>query len=72
MSDDDSCNEMMEDESNEIMNNNVEIIITLNNELVKTIKNLEKINAQLCRMVSNIGNVSFMINQKINDIQDQL
>ncbi len=64
---------MSDDESsNEIMNKNVEIIITLNNELVKTIKHLEKINTQLCKMVSNINNLSFMINSKIDEIQEKL
>ena len=54
----------------EVIERYVQLVIIVNNELVKTIKNLEKINDdELCKMVSNINNVSFVVNKKIDDIQ---
>ena len=50
----------------------LKMIISMNNELLKTIQYLEKLNAQLCNMVSNIINVNFVINLKINEIQKTL
>ena len=56
----------------EVIERYVQLVITVNNELVKTIKDLEKINDELCKMVSNINNVSFVVNKKIDDIQKTL
>ena len=53
----------------EVLERNLQLVITLNNALVNTIKNLEKINVELCKMVSNINNVSFVTKKKIDDIQ---
>ena len=53
----------------EVIERYVQLVITVNNESEKTIKNLEKINDELCIMVSNINNVSFVVNNKIDDIQ---
>ena len=53
----------------EVIERYVQLVITVNNELVKTIKNLEKFNGELCKMVSNINNLSFVVNKKIDDIQ---
>ena len=56
----------------EVIERYVQLVITVNNELVKTIKNLEKIKGELCKMVSNINNLSFVVNKKIDDIQKTL
>jgi hypothetical protein len=56
----------------EVIERNVQLIITLNNELVNTIKNLEKINNELCKMVSNINNIKYVIDLKQKEIVEQL
>ena len=40
--------------------------------LVQTNKYFKKINNQLCKLVSNINNVSYEINKQIDKIQEKL
>ncbi len=56
-----------ETDTEEILNKNLELIININNQMVKTINYLEKINAEICKMVSNIGNMEYMIELKAKD-----
>ena len=53
-----------ETDTEEILNKNLELIININNQMVKTITHLEKINNEICKMVSNIGNMEYMIELK--------
>ena len=56
----------------EIIERNVQLVVALNNELVKAINNLQKITNELCKMVSCINNVIFMVNKKVDETQKNL
>ena len=51
---------------------NLQLIIQINNNLTQTIDLLQKINTELCKMVSNVNNVSFVFNLKRKDIHDAI
>ena len=51
---------------------NLQLIIQINNNLTQTIDLLQKINTELCKMVSNLNNVSFVFNLKRKDIHDAI
>ena len=51
---------------------NLQLIIEINNNLTQTIDLLQKINTELCKMVSNVNNVSFVFNLKRKDIHDAI
>ena len=44
----------------------------LNNQLLKTINYLDQINDKICKFASNINNIKFVVNTKIDDIQKEI
>lgn len=56
----------------EVIERNVQLVIALNNELQNVIKNLEKVNNELCKMVSNINNIKYVIDLKQKEIIERL
>ena len=50
----------------------LQLIIQINNNLTQTIDLLQKINTELCMMVSNVNNVKFVFNLKRKDIHDAI
>ena len=54
------------------LDKNLQLIIQINNNLTQTIDLLQKINTELCKMVSNVNNVSFVFNLKRKDIHDAI
>ena len=56
----------------EQLDHHLELLIQVNNMLCQTIKQLEKLNTELCRIVSNINNVSFALSQKCDEINKVL
>ena len=63
----------MEELDNNVENEidkNLQLIIQINNNITQTIDLLQKINTELCKMVSNVNNVKFVFNSKQKDIQN--
>ena len=54
------------------LDKNLQLIIQINNNLTQTIDLLQKINTELCKMVSNVNNVKFVFNLKRKDIHDAI
>ena len=48
------------------------LLIQINNTILTTVSNLEKLNIQLCNMVSNINNIKFVCNKQCDDISESL
>ena len=51
---------------------NTKLLIQVNNRLVKIVKNLQKLNSELCHMVSNINNINYVLNKQIKQRYKQL
>ena len=52
---------------------NAKLLIKLKkNRVVKIVNNLQKLNLELCNMVSNVNNVSYVMNKQIEEINDTL
>ena len=47
-------------------------MIQIKNSILTTVFNLEKLNIQLCNMVSNINNIKFVCNKKCDAINESL
>ena len=56
----------------EELERHLELLVNVNNMLCQTIKQLEKLNAELCKIVSNVNNVSFALSQKCDEINKVL
>ena len=54
------------------MSETLQLTILINNELIRTIEYLGKVNAQLCSMISNINNCKFVVNIKIDELQNKI
>ena len=54
------------------MSETLQLTILINNELIRTIEYLQKVNAQLCSMISNINNCKFIVNIKIDELQNKI
>ena len=48
------------------------LLIQINNTILTTVSHLEKLNIQLCNMVSNINNIKFVCNKQCDDISENL
>ena len=46
--------------------------VCINNNLVKMIDLLQKINNELCKMVSNVNNVIYVVDNKIEEINKSI
>ena len=60
------------DENCDSLAESLKIVISINNELVKTLTYIERINTELCKLVSNLNNFSFAASNQINKLQNNL
>ena len=54
------------------LNEHLKLIIQINNMLVTVIDNLQKINTQLCMTVSHVSNFRYILNTKVDEINDNI
>ena len=54
------------------LNEHLKLLIQINNMLITVIDNLQKINTQLCMTVSHVSNFRYILNTKVDEINDQL
>ena len=62
--------DLSEHETIEELDHHLELLIQVNNFLVLIIDNLEKVNTQLCKLVSNANNVSFVCDKHCKHIKE--
>ena len=63
----------LEDDLVEIeMSKQLQLIVNINNSLVQTINYLKCLNGELCKMVSNVNNLQYVIGIKCDEIQKQI
>ena len=60
------------DENSTELSTYLKLLIQINNSILTTVSNLEKLNIQLCNMVSNINNIIFVCNKKCDHINESL
>lgn len=51
---------------------NLQLILSINNELVRTTNLLQKVNTELMKMVSNLTNMTYVCNKKIDEVQKNI
>ena len=54
------------------LNEHLKLIIQINNMLITVIDNLQKINIQLCMTVSHVSNFRYILNTKVDEINDNI
>ena len=54
------------------LNEHLKLLIQINNMLITVIDNLQKINIQLCTMVSHVSNFRYILNTKVDEINDNI
>ena len=54
------------------LNEHLKLLIQINNMLITVIDNLQKINVQLCMTVSHVSNFRYILNTKVDEINDNI
>ena len=54
------------------LDEHLRLLVEINNNLVQSIKYLEQLNTQLCKMVSNLNNMMFICDKQCERINENL
>ena len=67
-----SDSESISDCSIEHLSEHLQLLIEINNNLVQSIKYVEQLNNQLCKLVSNLNNIVYACDKQIERINESI